>query len=167
MCLQLVKAAGAYAVVCGTAEDGQRLERARQLGAEQTLDVTGPDSAARLLDLTGPAGADVFIECAGAPPAVRLGLAATRRGGQYVQVGLPARPFELDFSLIAYKEMQVTGSIGQHWTSWQRALSLMAQGQVDMECLVSHTLPLAEWEEAFRMFEARQGLKIVLEPNQE
>jgi threonine dehydrogenase-like Zn-dependent dehydrogenase len=36
-----------------------------------------------------------------------------------------------------------------------------------MECLVSHTLPLAEWEQAFRMFEARQGLKIVLEPGHE
>jgi L-iditol 2-dehydrogenase len=167
MCLQLVKAAGGYAMVCGTAGDGDRLERARKLGAEETLELAGPDPAAQLLDLAGSAGVDVFIECAGAPAAARLGLAATRRGGQYVQVGLPARPFELDFSLVAYKELRVTGSIGQHWTSWDRALALMSQGQVDMECLVSHSLPLAEWEQAFRMFEARQGLKIVLEPGHE
>ena len=164
MCLQLAKAAGAYAVVCGTTEDRGRLEWARRLRADEALDVSDPDPVTRLLDLTGAAGVDVFIECAGAPAAARLGLAATRRGGQYIQVGLAARPFELDFSLIAYKELRVTGSIGQHWTSWQRALALMAQGQVDMECLVSDTLPLAEWEQAFRRFEERQGLKIVLEP---
>ena len=92
------------------------------------------------------------------------GLEATRRGGQYTQVGLFPRPFELKFDLIAYKELRVTGSLGQRWTSWQRALALMAQGQVDTRSLVSHVLPLTEWCEAFRLFEEKEGLKIVLEP---
>ena len=92
------------------------------------------------------------------------GLEATRRGGQYTQIGLFSGPFDIKFDLIAYKELRVTGSLGQRWTSWQRALALMGQGQVNTKSLVSHVLPITEWREAFRLFEEKQGLKIVLEP---
>lgn len=164
LCLQLVKAAGAYAVVCGTSQDADRLQAAKQFGADLIVDVETGDALEQIGRLTHSQGADVFLECAGAPPAARFGLRATRRGGQYTQVGLFPGPFEVEFDLIAYKELRVTGSLGQRWTSWQRALALMAQGQVDARLLVSHILPLTDWREAFRLFEERQGLKIVLEP---
>lgn len=164
LCLQLVKAAGGFALVCGTSQDAERLALARRFGADLTVNVDRKDALEIVRDLTGGQGADIFLECAGAPQAARLGLEATRRGGQYTQVGLFPGPFELKFDLIAYKELRVTGSLGQRWTSWQRALSLMARGQVDTGSLVSHVLPLTEWREAFRLAEEGQGLKIVLEP---
>lgn len=164
LCLQLVKAAGGFAVMCGTSQDAERLALARQFGADLTIDVQAENALGIISRLTDAQGADVFLECAGAPAAARLGLEATRRGGQYTQIGLFPSSFELKFDLIAYKELRVTGSLGQRWMSWQRALALMAQGQVDTRSLVSHVLPLAEWREAFRLFEEKQGLKILLEP---
>jgi L-iditol 2-dehydrogenase len=164
LCLQLVKAAGGYAVVCGTHQDATRLELAGRLGADLTANVEQQDVLSLIEDLTHSQGADLFLECAGAPPAARLGLQVTRRGGQYTQVGLFPGPFELSFDLIAYKELRVTGSLGQRWTSWRRALALLGQGQVDTKVLVSHVLPITEWREAFCLFEERKGLKIVLEP---
>jgi L-iditol 2-dehydrogenase len=164
LCLQLVKAAGGYAVMCGTSQDRARLELAKQLGADLTVNVEELDVLGLIGDLTDAQGADLFFECAGAPAAARLGLQVTRRGGQYTQVGLFPGPFELSFDLIAYKELRVTGSLGQRWTSWKRSLALLAQGQIDTKVLVSHVLPITEWREAFRLFEERQGLKIVLEP---
>jgi L-iditol 2-dehydrogenase len=164
MCLQLAKAAGGRVVMCGTGLDRERLALARRLGADFTVEVDSQDAQALLAELSEGQGADVFLECAGAPAAARLGLAATRRGGQYTQVGLFSGPFELAFDQIAYKELRVTGSLGQRWTSWKRALALMGEGQVDTGSLVSHALPMSEWQEAFRLFESKQGLKIVLEP---
>jgi L-iditol 2-dehydrogenase len=164
LCLQLAKSAGAYTIMCGTSQDGNRLALARRFGADVTVNVETTDLIALLDDLTGAQGADVFLECAGAPAAARMGLAATRRGGQYTQVGLFPAPFELSFDLIAYKELKVTGSLGQRWSSWQRSLSLLSRNQVDTRSLVSHMLPLTEWRQAFRLFEEKQGLKIVLEP---
>ena len=163
LCLQLVKAAGGFAVVCGTAQDQERLELARELGADATLNVTSEDLLGWLAAHTETGGADVFLECAGAPPAARLGLRATRRGGRYTQIGLFSGPFELEFDTIAYKELRVTGALGQKWTSWRRALALMGQDKVDTNTLVSHVLPLSQWEEAFRLVEEKQGLKIVLQ----
>jgi L-iditol 2-dehydrogenase len=163
-CLQLVRAAGARAVVCGTGQDAERLALARQMGAEATIDVQAQDPLAWLADNGNAEGADVFLECSGAPAAARLGLAATRRRGRYTQLGLSNGPFELDFSLVAYKELQVTGSLGQRWPAWKHSLDLMHRGQVDANRLVSHVLPLGEWRKAFEMVEAKQGLKIVLRP---
>lgn len=164
LCLQLVKAAGAYAVVCGTTADADRLTLARQLGADATLDVETQDVLAWLTASTKAQGADVFLECSGAPAAARLGLAATRRRGKYTQLGLFSGPFALDFSLVAYKELQVTGALGQRWPAWEHSLALMSRGCVDTRCLVSNCLPLAEWRQAFQMVEEKQGLKIVLLP---
>jgi len=164
LCLQLVKAAGGYAIMCGASQDKERLALAHRFGADRVVNVETENAPDLIGRLTASQGADVFLECAGAPAAAPLGLEVTRRGGQYTQVGLFPGPFELKFDLIAYKELRVTGSLGQRWTSWQRALALMAHGQVDTRSLVSHVLPLAEWREAFRLFEEKQGLKIVLEP---
>jgi L-iditol 2-dehydrogenase len=162
--LQLAKAAGACVVVCGTARDGERLKLARRLGADATLDLSVDDLHAWLRPRTEGQGADVFLECSGAPAAVRLGLVATRRRGQYTQIGLMPAPFEVDFSLIAYRELRVAGALGQSWPSWTRSLDLMSRGSVDPRCLVSHTLPLSEWREAFRLVEEQRGLKVMLQP---
>jgi L-iditol 2-dehydrogenase len=164
LCMQLAHAAGARVVVAGTASDAERLALARRLGAHLAVDLTNQDLPQLVADLSAGQGADVFFECSGAAAAARQGLTITRRGGQYTQVGLFSRPFELAFDTIAYRELRVTGSLGQRSSSWRRGLALLGQGQVDTHSLVSHVLPLHSWQEAFHLVESRQGLKVVLEP---
>ena len=79
-------------------------------------------------------------------------------------MGLPGRRVEVDFEKIAYKELRVSGGIGQRRTAWERALKLMASGRIDNEKLISHRLPLAEWRPAFEMMERQEGLKLLLGP---
>ncbi len=164
-CLQLVKATGAWAAMCGTSQDFERLPLARELGADATIDVQIQDPIAWLGDHGLGQGVDVFLECSGAPSASRLGLDATRRRGRYTQLGLSGVPFMVDFSLIAYKELQATGSLGQRWPAWEHSLDLMARGMVNANRLVSDILPLGAWDTAFAMVEAKKGLKIVLQPS--
>jgi threonine dehydrogenase-like Zn-dependent dehydrogenase len=40
----------------------------------------------------------------------------------------------------------------------------MEQGVIDCEKLVSHELPLAEWDRGFDMMEKQEGIKLVLHP---
>jgi L-iditol 2-dehydrogenase len=164
ICMQLARAAGATVVVAGTATDSERLTLARRLGAGLAVDITSQDLTELVADMTAGQGADVYFECSGAPAAARQGLAITRRGGQYTQVGLFPRPFELAFDTIAYRELRVTGSLGQRSSSWRRGLALLGQGLVDTRSLVSHILPLDGWQEAFHLVESRRGLKVVLQP---
>jgi threonine dehydrogenase-like Zn-dependent dehydrogenase len=78
--------------------------------------------------------------------------------------GWEEKPITLDFERIAYKELAVTGSLGQRWTAWKRAIRIMTQGRIHLKAVISDRFPLTRWKEAFDSFEAKEGLKILLDP---
>jgi L-iditol 2-dehydrogenase len=162
--MQVAKACGAQVVVIGTGIDGPRLEVARTLGADHTINLAEEDPVERVMDLTDGIGADVLLECSGAPAAVDAGIDLVRKQGRYTQIGLFGQPVTVDFERIAYKELQVTGSFAQRWTAWVRTLALVERGAIQLAPLISDVLPLTAWEEGFEKLERKEGLKIILEP---
>jgi L-iditol 2-dehydrogenase len=164
LALQIAKAEGGRVVITGTAKDQDRLELAKSLGADETVNIDSENAVDHIRDLTDGTGADVVLECSGVPEAAVLGLELVKKQGKYTQIGLFGRPFPIDFEKIAYKEIEVTGSLSQHWVSWKRALLLMAEGKVRLTPLISDIIPLTEWKRAFKKFEAHEGVKIVLDP---
>ena len=162
--LQLAKVKGAFVVLCGAGPDGKRLELGRRFGADVTVNVQTEDPLEVVSDLTDNVGADVFIECSGSPSAVQMGFQLVRRMGQYTQIGLTGRGFELDFDTVAYKELTLRGCLGQRWVFWRQGLRLLSEGLVKTEELISDVLPLAQWETGFRKVENKEGLKIILKP---
>jgi L-iditol 2-dehydrogenase len=162
---QVAKAEGGSVVVVGRSGDEPRLSLARTLGADATINVDTEDPIRVIQSLADGDGADVVFECSGAEAGASLGLKLARKQGTYTQVGLFGRPIQIDFEQIAFKELSVTGSLGQKPTSWERSLKLMASGKVQTAPLVTHQLPLIEWEEAFRIFREREGIKVILRPD--
>lgn len=95
--LQVVKAAGATAIVLGADGDEQRLALAQHLGADHIFNVRQGDPAALVADVTPEGlGADVVYECSGAGPAAQQLLTLARRGARYVQIGLFGKPVAWD-----------------------------------------------------------------------
>ena len=166
LCAQVARACGAEVILCGTDTDGYRFEVARAMGFEHTVNVERHNPADCIEAATAGEVADVFLECSGAPPAARMGIDVLRRGGRFCQVGLFGKPFELDFEQIAYKELSVSGSIGSKYSSWRAGLALLASGAVQTAPLAGDPLPLTDWKEAFRRFEAKEGLKVLMRPPQ-
>ena len=164
LALQLAKVSGGRVVVCGISSDGERLALARDLGADLAINVEKEDVSATIRDLTEGYGADVVLECSGAPKAADLGLEVVRKHGTYTQIGLFGQRIQLDFQKIAVKELKVYGSVNQQWTSWNTALKLLEKGKVQTRPLISNVLPLAKWKVAFQKYERHQGMKIVLLP---
>ncbi|MCL4514874.1 MAG: zinc-binding dehydrogenase [Firmicutes bacterium] len=161
---QLAMAEGADVVVVGTSKDATRLEMAKKLGARRTIDVQTENAPEIVNQMTGGKGADVVLECSGNEAGAALGLELVRRQGRYTQIGLFGKKIQLDFERICYKELKVTGSIGSVWTSWDKALRFMATGRIQLKPLQSDILPITEWKEGFRKFEAKEGFKIFLQP---
>jgi L-iditol 2-dehydrogenase len=164
--LQLVKAEGGFVILCGTSADKSRLVLGKKLGADMTIDVEDENPRETVSEMTKGEGCDVFLECSGSPSAVRMGLNLVRRGGQYTQLGLAGHLFELDFDLVAYKELTVKGMLGQRWTAWKRGMELLEKGLVKTEDLVSDILPLTKWQEGFEKMRRREGIKIILDPQE-
>jgi L-iditol 2-dehydrogenase len=163
--LQVVKAAGATAVMLGTDVDEHRLELARELGADHVVNVQRSDPASLVGDLTeGGLGADVVYECAGAGSAAQQLLSLVRRRGRYVQVGLFGKPVAWDLDQLVYKELTATGSNASTPPSWLRAIELMRTGKVRTAPLITHSFPVTEWEKGFATFEDRAGVKTIFTP---
>ncbi|MFW5940858.1 MAG: zinc-dependent alcohol dehydrogenase [bacterium] len=165
LALQLVKAAGATAIVLGTARDHARLQLASELGADHVLNVEEQDPGSLLAAITVEGlGADVVYECSGAGPAARQLLHCVRRRGRYVQIGLFGQPISWDLDQVCYKELVVSGSNASVPSAWTRALQLMAQRVVRTDVLITHRFDITQWEEAFALFESKQGVKTLLKP---
>ncbi len=158
-------AEGGTVALLGTAADAERLKFARgQLGVAHTIDVQTEDPLRAVEDLSNGYGADVVVECAGVAPAIDTAFDVVRKRGKVSLMGLPGRKLEVDIEKISYRELVVSGGIGQRRSAWERSLRLMESGTIDCEKLISHELGLREFQQAFDMMERQQGLKIILRP---
>ena len=164
LCAQLAKAEGAVVMMVGTDADRDRLAKAKELGIDYCVNLQERDPLEAVRELTEGYGADIVFECSGAAPAAAMGIELARKQGKYTQVGLFGKPITLDFERIAYKELVVTGSLAQRWTAWKRTIRIMELGKVDLGAVISDKFPISRWQEAFDKFEAKQGLKILLDP---
>jgi len=86
--LQFAKAAGARIII--TSSSDEKLERARAMGAHETINYrTNPNWAETARALTGGVGVDCVIETGG-PGTLQASIAATRRGGSVNLIGVLA-----------------------------------------------------------------------------
>jgi L-iditol 2-dehydrogenase len=149
---QVARAWGGTVHVRGTPRDERRLATARELGFEtSTTDEEGVE-------------ADVAVECSGREAGMAFALAAVRRGGRHVQMGIAGKPVTLPFDLVCFHELTITSGFASTPTSWARALELVNARRVELQPLLSEVVPLDEWEHAFAATRAGDGIKFVLDP---
>lgn len=162
MAAQLAKAEGARVIVSGTDADTERLRLAEELGCDYTVNVQREDLKTLAEQLTEGYGVDVVLECSGSEAAVRTGMELVKKRGWYCQIGLTGKPVTFDIETICYREIHFSGSMASRYLNWEKGIRLIQQGLVKLAPLASHHLRLEEWEEAFRMFREKKGLKLFL-----
>jgi len=158
MCLSLLVRHGCRVIVAGTGVDVRRLET----GAYRVVNVDNEDIEKIVLDETGGEGAGSIVECSGAGGAVATGLKLVKELGRYVQVGILGEPITVDFDILLFKQLKVFGVLGHSLNTWELVMKIFKAKKVDLKPIISHTLPLSRWKEAFEMSENKQGLKILL-----
>ena len=142
-----------------------RVERARNLGADLAIDVTREDAVERVLALTDGYGCDVYIEATGNPAAVNQGLQMIRKLGTYVEFSVMAAPSPVDWSIIGdQKELDIHGAhLGPY--RYPLAIDYLAHGKVNVAALISHRYPLAGYAAAIETAHAAEGsCKVLLVP---
>jgi (R,R)-butanediol dehydrogenase / meso-butanediol dehydrogenase / diacetyl reductase len=91
--------------------DEDRLETARRLGAHVALNVRERSLSEVILEHTGGDGAHVVIEASGTAGGPAAALAAARRGGRVLLVGLQAAPRELDLFSFTLREVDLVTTL--------------------------------------------------------
>jgi threonine dehydrogenase-like Zn-dependent dehydrogenase len=52
------------------------------------------------------------------------------------------------------------------WHSWERALKIMAMNKIDLKPIVTRSIALDAWRDAFEALEAKQEIKVMIYPNE-
>jgi threonine dehydrogenase-like Zn-dependent dehydrogenase len=148
------KQAGAsLIVVTGTSRDAARLELAKTLGADHTIDVQTEDPLERIREITGGVGVDVVLDCtagAGTAP-VLLGIEALkRRAGTIVIQGEMAAFPDFPVKKVTEKAITIKSARGHSYRSCELAVAQLASGRFPLERLATHSFGLSEVDRAIR-----------------
>jgi threonine dehydrogenase-like Zn-dependent dehydrogenase len=150
-----------------------RLELAREMAADETLDLAdAPSPADRVAWVrarTGGRGADVVIEATGRPEAVPEGLEMLRDAGRYVVVGQYTDAGDALLNPhrhINRRHATVLGCWGFEFSHLHRAMRLMARhdGRLRWRRLVSREYPLERAAEALAAMERLEVVKALIRP---
>jgi threonine dehydrogenase-like Zn-dependent dehydrogenase len=154
-CVMASKQAGAQTIIItGTARDARRLEVARALGADVTIDVSADDPLARVMGATGGRGVDVVIDCtvgAGVEPTL-LGIEATKRRGGTMVVQAEGNQKFPDFPIgrLTRKGMTLKSARGHSYRSVEMALQLLANKRFPLGLITTHRFGLTEVDYAIK-----------------
>jgi L-iditol 2-dehydrogenase len=164
LCIKLLVAAGFKTIVAGIDTDMVRLDLARKLGADSVINVSRQDIGQHIREHTDGLGVDVAFECAGASASVKNCFNALRPLGHYTQVGHFGKEIAAPFDSTAFKQIHVAGSVGYTVQTWMRMLKILEQGKIHLGDLISHKLPIDEWQKGFSACEDGSALKVLLHP---
>jgi L-iditol 2-dehydrogenase len=165
--LAIAKAAGVRMVgVTGRSSDeGIRFEKARELGADFTINVDKEDPVQKVLKMTDGLGVDILIETSGGGKAIYQAFEIVRRLGRVCAIGISGKEeVPIPYDRAIFKALRYDFCFSSSWTAWERVIGLISKGLLLAEKLITHKLPLEKWEEAFHLLENLQAAKVVLIP---
>jgi threonine 3-dehydrogenase len=162
----------AVARACGAARvyalevNAYRRRLAERMQADVVLDPGGEGVAARILEEPGGVGVDVVLEMSGHPSGIRLGLEVLRSGGRFSLLGIPSKPVELDLARdVIFKGATLQGINGRRmYQTWYPMEALLASGRLDLAPVITHRMPLAEFDRGMDLLRAGEASKIILYP---
>jgi NADPH:quinone reductase-like Zn-dependent oxidoreductase len=151
--LQFAKAAGARVII--TSSDDGKLERARALGADETINYrTTPDWDRAAKELTGGEGADHVVELGGAGTMERS-IRAARIGGTLSLIGvLAGGKAEVALPLVVMRNLRLQGVTVGSRDDFEAMVRAIAQHRLHPP--VDRVFAFDEVPDAFAHFEAQR-----------
>lgn len=135
----------------------ERLEKAKEFGADIVMNPGKEDVVKKIQDLTEGYGCDIYIEATGHPSSVVQGLQAIRKLGTFVEFSVFAGPTSVDWTLIGdNKELDVLGSHLSPYC-YPYVIENIANGSLKTDGVVSKYFDLENWEEAFEYATGKYG----------
>ena len=142
----------------------RRLELARQLGADLTVNSQDETWQQSLRDWTDGDGPSVVIEAVGQPATIEAAVDLVAAAGRVVIVGVTTKKFALRGVDMTKKELTVFGS-RNNLGHYPEVIRYVADHPDVVEAMVTHTFPFAQAIDAFQLADQHptECCKVVLE----
>jgi alcohol dehydrogenase/L-iditol 2-dehydrogenase len=162
LCAKMAKLSGAGTViVAGLPQDKGRLQVAQKFAADVTLEGGVLEYISQIGD---GFGVDVAIDASGASATLQLALAAVRPAGQIIKVGWGPQPIHFSLDPLVQKNVTLAGSFSHNWPVWERVISMIVSGQIDLQPVISCVAALPDWLQCFERMHSGEYVKAVLTP---
>ena len=145
--------------------DENKLNLAKQFGADITLNSRTTNMEETILELTHGRGVDVAFEAVGISETVFIAINNTRKGGTVTLVGNLSPKIDFPLQAVVTREIRVQGSCAIAG-EYSAVLKMMEKGLIDIDAMLSETASLSEGASWFkRLYEKEPGLnKVILKP---
>src|SRR5215475_15325546 len=157
--IQIAKTVGAYVYTTGSAD--WKLEKAKAIGADETINYATHDFQAEIMRRTGKRGVDLVFEHVGGDVWDKS-IRCLTRGGRLVTTGGTATyDVSMNVAYVFHKELRLLGANSTTKRELEVQMPLIAQGK--MTPVVDRVFPLAAAADAHRYLAARKQFgKVVL-----
>lgn len=151
---QVVKHMGAKTVICADIIDG-KLELAKKLGADVTLNPTKDNIPEEVMKLTNNQGVDVAIEVAGNDTAIQLCTDCLKHGGILGLYSWVLEPVNLFINRwhndgFDIRTLALMHRIKEDRPWWiKKTMQIVADKMIDVQSLISHVFDLDDATQAF------------------
>ena len=159
LCAAVARLCGAQVAVTGLEADKHRLAIATQYGCEAII-----GDASAWARKTDGLGADTVIDAAGSSFTLKLALDLVRPNGHITKVGWGPQPLGFSLDPLVQKNVTLQGSFSHNWPVWEKVISLLANGQLDVKPIIGGVWPITEWHEAFEKMHKGEVVKSILKP---
>jgi L-iditol 2-dehydrogenase len=162
---QLAKQRGAFTVIMTDIND-KRLELARQYGVDHIINSSMEDPVEVVRKLTHDLGADKAISANPTTEAQNQCIYMLKKGGTGVFFGGVARGkiAEIDTNYVHYNNLWLYGHYGASVTQCKKAFELAMSPRFPTRKFLTHIMPLSEINEAIRLTQSGEAIKVVLVP---
>jgi threonine 3-dehydrogenase len=140
-----------------------RLELATKMGATRAVDVSKEKLKDVMNELGMKEGFDVGLEMSGVPSAFSQMLETMNHGGKIAMLGIPPQSVAIDWNQVIFKGLTIKGIYGREmFETWYKMASLLQSG-LDLSPILTHHLPVDEFEKGFEIMISGQSGKVVLD----
>lgn len=145
-----------------------RFESAKQFRIDHLICSELEDPVQKVMELTGGAGADVVINAAPDPEAVRLAFKLVGKSGRvslFASVPKDNPIVGIDANQIHYSQISLYGASDSTAQNHAEAIQLLAGGHISAKSLITHVLGLKGFFKGIELIQKREALKVVIRPD--
>jgi threonine 3-dehydrogenase len=164
--IAVARAVGATTVFAIEVNEHRR-RLAKEMKADFALDPTKDKVNSIIMEQTGGVGADVVLEMAGHPDAIRTAFDIVRRGGRISLLGLTSKPISLNFSEdIIFKGITIQGINGRRmYQTWYQMTALLKAGKLDLRPVITDRIAMQDFSKGMERLKTGESSKILVYPN--
>jgi threonine 3-dehydrogenase len=162
MATAIARFVGARHVVVTDVND-YRLALARRMGASRAINVARASLDDAMQELGMEEGFDVGCEMSGNPNALRELIRTMNHGGSVALLGIPPGDTAIDWNQVIFKGLVLKGIYGREmFETWYKMASMLQSG-LDLKPVITHRLPIAEFQRGFDIMGSGQSGKVILD----